>query len=167
MRLIDPILMEFDREASATRKVLERVPDAKLGWAPHPRSMTAGKLAWHLATIPGWIGTAVLLDGEDMATRPKAPPAPATAREIAEAFTANVEVAKRAMVQLDDEAAAATWTLSMAGKVILSMPRLAFLRTILLSHSIHHRGQLTVYLRFLEVPVPAIYGPSADENPLG
>lgn len=165
MRLIDPILMELDREASTTRKCIERVPDDKLGWAPHARSMTAGKLAWHLATLPGWVGAVVLEPGMDFATAPKQPPVPATSKEIAEALSANVASAKKAMASIDDSMAMAEWTLSMAGKVIVAMPRVAFVRNILLNHSYHHRGQLSVYLRLLDVPVPSIYGPSADDNP--
>jgi uncharacterized damage-inducible protein DinB len=165
MRLIDPLLMELDREASTTRKVLERVPDDRLGWAPHPKSFTAGKLAWHLATLPGWVAESVGAEGLDVAAAPKRPPVPATTKEIVETFGANVDAAKKALARLDDAAAAGEWTLSMAGRVLMAMPRAAFVRNILLNHSYHHRGQLTVYLRLLDVPVPPVYGPTADENP--
>jgi uncharacterized damage-inducible protein DinB len=163
--MIDPILMEFDREAGTTRKCLERVPDDKFGWAPHARSMTAGKLAWHLATIPAQIGGAVLAPGLDFAAAPKQPPVPATTKEIVETFNSGVDSVKKALASVDDAMAMAEWTLSMAGRVIVVMPRIAFVRNILLNHSYHHRGQLTVYLRLLDVPVPSIYGPSADDNP--
>ncbi|HQR46778.1 MAG TPA: DinB family protein [Thermoanaerobaculia bacterium] len=166
MRLIDPLLMEFDREASTTRKLLERCPDSKLGWQPHPKSMTLGKLATHLATIPSMVASSVLKDGLDLATVAPTPPLGTTA-EILGAFDAACGGAKAAMAQLDDARALASWTLSRDGVTLLSMPRIAFLRTILLNHSIHHRGQLSVYLRLLDVPVPAIYGRSADENPFG
>ncbi len=164
MRLIDPMLMEFDREASTTRKLLERMPDTKLGWKPHPKSMTLQELSWHLATIPAWVAAGVLLDGADLATRPKVP-APGTAAAIMEGFASNCAAAKSAMNQLDDVKLLESWKLSANGFPILEMPRAAFLRSVLLNHSVHHRGQLSVYLRLLDVPVPSIYGPTADENP--
>jgi uncharacterized damage-inducible protein DinB len=167
MRMIDGLLMEFDREASTTRKVIERCPDAKLGWQPHAKSMTLGKLAHHLATIPAFVGMSVLKDGLDFAAAPPVPPVPATTAEIVKTFETACAAAKGAMAQLDDARAMGTWTLSQGPVTLMAMPRIAFLRTILLNHSYHHRGQLSVYLRLLDVPVPSIYGPSADENPFG
>ncbi|HEX7580695.1 MAG TPA: DinB family protein [Thermoanaerobaculia bacterium] len=166
MRLIDPMLMEFDREASTTRKLLERMPDVRLAWKPHPKSMTLQGLSWHLATIPAWVAAGVLLDGADLATRAKVP-APDTTAAIVEGFAANCAAAKGAMNQLDDTKLLASWKLSAGGIPILEMPRAAFLRSLLLNHSVHHRGQLSVYLRLIDVPVPSIYGPTADENPFG
>ena len=167
MRLIDPLLMEFDREASTTRKLIERCPDAKLGWQPHRKSMTLGKLAHHLASIPVFVGTSVLKDGLDFATAPPAPPVPATTAGIVKAFDTACAGAKEAMARLDDATALGTWTLSQGPVTLMAMPRIAFLRTILLYHSVHHRGQLSVYLRLLDVPVPSVYGPTADESPFG
>ncbi len=167
MRMIDPLLMEFDREASTTKKLLERCPDAKLGWQPHAKSMTLGKLAQHLANIPAIAGMAVLKDGLDFATAPPVPPVPATTAEIVRSFETACAAAKTAMAQLDDAKSMGTWTLSNGPVTLAAMPRIAFLRTILLNHSIHHRGQLSVYLRLLDVPVPSVYGPSADESPFG
>ena len=164
MRLIDPLLMEFDREASTTRKLIERCPDTKLGWQPHARSMTLGKLAHHLATIPALVGMSLLTEGLDFATAPPAPPVPATAAEILKSFEAACVSAKGAMAQVDDAKAMGIWTLSQGPVTITAMPRIAILRTLLLNHSVHHRGQLSVYLRLLDVPVPPIYGSSADEN---
>jgi uncharacterized damage-inducible protein DinB len=164
MRLIDPILMEFDREASTTKKLLERLPEASFGWAPHPKSMTLQGLGWHLATIPEWIAAGLLLEGADLSTRAKTP-APGSTAAIVEAFGANCSAVKGAMSQLDDAKALGAWSLSSGGVKVLEMPRIAFLRNVLLNHSIHHRGQLSVYLRLLDVPIPMIYGPSADENP--
>lgn len=164
MRMIDPLLMELDRECATTRKLLARVPDDKLSWAPHAKSMTLGKLAWHLAVLPGWIGASALTDGWDFASGSQ-PPAPATSAEILAAFDANVASAKVNLAGLDDDKAFGLWTLSANGKEIFSMPRIALVRSILLNHSIHHRGQLSVYLRLLDIPVPAVYGPSADDNP--
>jgi uncharacterized damage-inducible protein DinB len=165
MRMIDPLIMEFDRECSTTRKLLERLPDGKLDWAPHAKSMTLGKLAHHLATIPHLVGMSLLLDGFDAGAGGERPAVPSRAPGFVELFNKSVASAKAAMVQLDDARATQSWTLSDKGKTLLSMPRIAFVRMILLSHSIHHRGQLSVYLRLLDVPVPSIYGPSADENP--
>ena len=165
MGLIDPLLMEFDREASTTRKLIERCPDAKLGWQPHAKSMTLGKLAHHLATIPAFVGMSVLTDGLDFATAPPAPPVPATSAEIVKSFEAACAAAKGAMAQVDDAKAMGIWTLSQGPVMLMAMPRIAILRTLLLNHSVHHRGQLSVYLRLLDVSVPPVYGPSADESP--
>ena len=164
MRLIDPLLLEFDRESAATRKCLERLPADKLTWQPHPKSMSLGDLAGHVATLPGWIGGSLLADGFDLSAGMERPPVDTPERILA-AFEASSRAAKSAMAQLDDAKAMEEWTLSNKGQAILSMPRIALVRTILLNHSYHHRGQLTVYLRLLDVPVPGIYGPSADENP--
>ncbi len=166
MRMIDPILMEFDRECSTTRKVLERVDDAHLDFRPHEKSMTMRHLAYHLATLPHWIGDALLADGFDLAAR-KPPSPPATAAEIVQTFGAAVTRAKEAMAQLDDAKAMGDWSLRKGATSLLTLPRIALVRTILLNHSIHHRGQLTVYLRIAGIPVPPIYGPTADENPFG
>ena len=166
MRMIDPILMEFDRECSTTRKVLERVDDAHLDFRPHEKSMTMRQLAYHLATLPHWIGDSLLSDGFDIAaSRPPSPPA--TAAEIVQKFGAAVALAKEAMAQLDDAKAMGDCSLRKGGTSLLTLPRIALVRTILLNHSIHHRGQLTVYLRISGIPVPPVYGPTADENPFG
>jgi uncharacterized damage-inducible protein DinB len=166
MRLIDPLLLEFDRESSGTRKCLARVPAEKLDWKPHEKSMTLRQLAGHVATIPAWIGGALLADGYDLATGMARPPMDAP-EQILAAFDAASKQATTAMAQLDDAKAMGDWTLSKGGQTLFSMPRLALVRTILLNHSYHHRGQLTVYLRLLDVQVPSIYGPTADENPFG
>jgi len=166
MRMIDPMLMEFDREASMTKKVIERVPQEKIAWRPHAKSMSIGGLAQHLATLPGWMGDTLLLDGYDVASAPKNPE-PESVSQIVAKLDENVKKAKSAMAQLDDAKAMGEWKLSMAGKTLIALPRIGLLRSILLNHSCHHRGQLTVYLRLLDVPVPSLYGPSADENPFG
>lgn len=166
MRMIDPLLMEFDREASTTRKILERVPEARLDWAPHPKSMTLGKLATHLATLPGWIASSLLADGYDVSSATSAvPTTPSTTAELVKKFADGVTGAKEAMNRLDDEKAVGDWTLSRHGKALFTVPRISFVRNMLLNHSIHHRGQMSVYLRLLDVPLPPIYGPTADENP--
>ncbi len=163
MRLIDPILAELDQEAQTTRRVLERVPEDKLAWKPHPKSMSLGQLALHLATAPGMIAA---IASQDRVEAPSFQQSEAKSRaEILDAFTQSVTTAKDLLNKIDDTRAMATWTLSRDGKVLMAVPRLAMIRAILLNHSYHHRGQLTVYLRLLNVPVPSIYGPSADENP--
>ncbi|MEO6325998.1 MAG: DinB family protein [Thermoanaerobaculia bacterium] len=166
MRMIDPMIMEFDRECATSLKLLERVPADKFDWAPHAKSMTLGKLANHVATLPGWIGSSLLGEGFDFGDgKAGTPPTPTTTAELVAAFQTSVTEAKKAMAQLDDEKAMGQWTLSGNGKAFFSMPRIALVRTILINHSIHHRGQLSVYLRLLDVPLPSIYGPTADENP--
>jgi uncharacterized damage-inducible protein DinB len=167
MLMIDPLLMEFDRECGTTRKVLARVPDDKLAWKPHVKSMSLAELAHHIATIPAWIASSLLSDGIDMAKSSGFPKPPATAAEILAEFDEGVKGAKVAMGQLDDEKAMGTWTLRKGDVVVMAIPRIAFVRMILLNHSYHHRGQLSVYLRLLDVPLPSIYGPTADENPFG
>ena len=165
MRLIDPILAELEQESQTTRRVLERVPEGKLTWRPHPKSMSLGQLALHLATAPGVVATIAFQD------RVEAPsfeqPEAKSRAEILEAFTQGLATAKDLLTTIDDARAMAIWTLARGGKVLLAVPRLAMIRAILLNHSYHHRGQLSVYLRLLNVPVPSIYGPSADENPFG
>jgi uncharacterized damage-inducible protein DinB len=167
--MIDPMLMEFDRECSTTRKVLSRVPADKLSWKPHAKSYSLGQLAQHIAGLPHWIAGSLLPGGFDMATRGAdfAVKEPASTQSMLATFEESVSAAKAAMAQLDDAKAMGPWTLRMGSKVIMEMPRIALIRTILLNHSIHHRGQLTVYLRLLDVPLPSVYGPTADENPFG
>lgn len=164
MRMIDPLLLEFDRECSGTRKCLERLPADKLAWKPHEKSMSLGQLAGHLATIPAWIGRTLLDDGFDFANGMDRPPLD-TAEGILAFFQASTKQAKATLAQLDDEKAMGEWTLARNGQAMFAMPRIALVRTILLNHSYHHRGQLTVYLRMLGVPLPGLYGPTADENP--
>lgn len=168
MRMIDPLLMEFDRENATTKKVLERVPAEKYDFSPHAKSMNLGKLATHLASLPGWIGSTLLADGYDFGDgKGGVPETPATTAGLVELFEKSAAAAKDAMAKLDDEKAMGLWSLSVGGKTLFSMPRIALVRSILLNHGYHHRGQLTVYLRMLDVPLPSVYGPTADENPFG
>ena len=165
MRLIEPYIMELDREASSTRKMLERVPEGKNEWAPHPKSMTLGKLATHVATIPSW-ASSLKEDGFDIGVNSvDVPFPPPTTVGLLALFDKTIADAKAALNAIDDARAMGLWTLSMKGKPVFSMPRLAVVRTMILNHSVHHRGQLSVYLRLLDVLVPGMYGPSADENP--
>ncbi len=165
MRLIDPSILELDREAASTRKMLERVPEGKNDWAPHPKSMTLGRLATHVATLPRWTGF-LKEDGFDVGLNTVGtPPPPPTTTGLVALFDKTIADAKDALNELDDARAMGLWTLSMKGKPVFSMPRLAVVRMMILNHGVHHRGQLSVYLRLLDVPVPGMYGPSADENP--
>ncbi|MCM3877639.1 MAG: DinB family protein [Thermoanaerobaculia bacterium] len=166
MRMIDPFIMELDRECATTRKLLERVPDGKLDWAPHPKSSTLGRLAMHVATLPEF-AKALLGDGFDAAAAPLDPArsVPERASGIVERFDKVVVEAKAALAQLDDARAMGAWRLSFGPKTLFTMPRIAVVRNFILNHVIHHRGQLSVYLRLLDVPLPPIYGPTADENP--
>jgi len=164
MKIIDGLLAELEQEAQTTRRVLERIPQAHLSWKPHPKSMSLGQLALHVATVPGNVAELAAID-----TVPE-PPAfvqseAATAAELVPSLTDSVSRAKKALGAFDDAKMGAMWRLQSGGKDILAMPRAAFVRAIMLNHWYHHRGQLLVYLRLLNLSVPSVYGPTADENP--
>jgi uncharacterized damage-inducible protein DinB len=166
----EPLLAEFDEEMAHTRKSLERVPEDRLGWKPHPKSGTLGWLASFLAVLPSWTVTTLKQDSFDLAPPGKPPerlPTMKSRSEIVELFDRNVAEARAAIAAASDEDFHQPWTLLASGKKLMTMPRAKVLRSMMLSHMIHHRAQLGVYLRLLDVPVPAIYGPSADENPWG
>jgi uncharacterized damage-inducible protein DinB len=161
--MIDSLLQELEQEAQTTRRVLQRVPQEHLGWRPHPRSYSLGQLALHIAQVPGAVAELAM---QSVA----APPAfvqdqAATSAELVPTLEASVTRAKEVLSGLDDEAFMAPWRLVAGDAELMRMPRGALLRAIMLNHWYHHRGQLTVYLRELNVPVPSVYGPSADENP--
>lgn len=162
-RIVDPFLAELEQEAQTTRRVLERVPGDKLSWKPHPKSMSLGQLALHVATTPG--GAAQILANDTFELPNFDQPAAQSAAELIPALEESVRTAKKVLGSFDDPKAMATWRLVNDGKELMAAPRVALLRSFLLSHWYHHRGQLSVYLRLLNVPVPSIYGPSADENP--
>lgn len=159
----EPILSEFREEVPAIRRILERVPNDKLSWKPHPKSRTLGELAAHLAGI---CGMADKIINADEFSPSGAFPTPATStEEIRATFEKNVRSAEQALGQLSDERAREDWRFVFQGKELFRKPRTAALRTNMLNHLYHHRGQLSVYLRLLDVPVPVVYGPTADENP--
>ena len=167
MAFSEALLPEFDQEVVGIRKTLERVPEEKFGWKPHEKSMTMGGLATHLATLLSWAVTAVDTDSLDLAPGgvPMPGPAPAKSRqELLETFDQNVASARQAIAGAADAHLLKPWTLFYGGKQVLSMPRIAVLRSFVMNHSIHHRAQLGVYLRLNDVPVPSLYGPSADEG---
>lgn len=161
MSTIDPILAELAHEMATTRRLLEKAPDAKFGWKPHERSMTLGRLAGHIAELPGWVGSIVDKPGFDVGGD-RTPFSPAGTAETLAAFDKHVALATQALKPLTDTALMETWRLTKQGQLILEMPRVGVVRTLLLNHLIHHRGQLSVYLRLLNVPLPSIYGPTAD-----
>ena len=160
------LLSEFDREMGATRRVLVRVPDAHLCWRPHERSMTLGRLATHIASLPGWLATIVRQYTFDLIDVPVQPIADPTIAAALARFDAASADARRALVDSTDARLLEPWTLRKEGHDLVSAPRIVALRTEGLYHLTHHRGQLTVYLRLLDVPLPPIYGPTADEGRL-
>lgn len=162
---LSPMLNEFHRESATTRRVLDRVPADKLDWTPHPKSMTLGKLAGHIATVPAGISRIAQNDVHEIDPAAFAPQQPKDKKEILDSFEASVTTAQQYIESLTESTATATWRLKAKGQEILAVPRVELIRNIMLNHWYHHRGQLSVYLRLLNVPVPSIYGPSADENP--
>jgi uncharacterized damage-inducible protein DinB len=158
---------EIQQEAATTKRVLERVPGDKLAWKPHPRSMSLGQLAMHIATIPGGIAKIALVDDFEVNPANFTPPVPKDTAEILAALDAGVKAAREYLGGVSESAALGTWRATVNGKEVMALPRAAMLRALMLNHWYHHRRQLSVYLRLLEVPVPVIYGPSADENPFG
>jgi uncharacterized damage-inducible protein DinB len=156
---------ELEREAASTRRLLERIPADRLDWQPHPKSMTLGQLALHLAGIPGNISRMARLDGFDVSTANFAPATPPSAEVLLSTLESSLADAKSFLGELDEEAAVAPWRLTAGEREVFTIPRAEVVRTLMLNHWYHHRGQLAVYLRLLDVPVPAVYGRSADENP--
>ena len=167
MAMIDGLLQELEAEAETTRRVLERVPDNQLAWRPHAKARTLGELAFHVAMVPG--GVAELFGGPSPAEAPQfgADPRPKSAAELIPELDQSIEKAKTALGGMDDATLLATFRLMAGDREIFAVPRVALLRSVMLNHWYHHRGQLTTYLRQLGVPIPSIYGPSADENPFG
>ena len=163
MRLIDPLIAELEQEAETTRRVLERIPQDRLSWRPHPKSMSLGQLALHIATTPGAVAQAAAMDTMERPQfdRPEA----RSKREVLDALTESVASAIRFLQGLDDTRATQSWTMTLNGKPVFSLPRIGVVRTVMLNHWYHHRGEMQVYLRLLDVAVPSVYGPTADENP--
>jgi uncharacterized damage-inducible protein DinB len=163
MSILDALLPEFDHEMATTRRVLERVPEPRFGWKPHDKSMSLGELAGHVANIPSWCTLALKDTALDLATleRNKAPVSHA---ELLEGFDRRLSAARERLTAATDPEFLVPWTLKHGDQEFFTMPRMSVVRTFVLNHSIHHRGQLTVYLRLNDVPVPPIYGPTADEQ---
>jgi uncharacterized damage-inducible protein DinB len=164
MALIDGMLQELEQEAQTTRRVLERVPHNQLAWRPHEKARTLGELAMHVAIVPG--GVAELAASPSPAQVPNfTDPVLKNASELIPALDQSIAKARKALGGLDDAALMSTWRLMAGERELFAIPRMALLRSIMLNHWYHHRGQLSVYLRALGVSIPSIYGPSADENP--
>ena len=164
MSIAQALLAEFEVQAPITRKFLERLPEDKLTWKPHEKSMTAGQLAHHLAFVPGGVVRAVQINPA------QAPdfnfPQPASRQEILKVFDEGAAAVRSELPKFNDAAMRETWRLLAGGQEVLAQPRAEFLRDVMLSHWYQHRGQFSVYLRLLSVPVPASWGPSADEPPV-
>jgi len=163
--LVTRILEEFREEAATTKRVLERIPAEKLTWKPHAKSMSLGQLAWHVATTPGGVSRIAQQPSFDVAQGNFVPPQPSSKQEIHQAFEESCREAEAFLQVLTDRQALESWRLLNKGAEVFVKPRISVIRTIMLNHWYHHRGQLSVYLRLLDVPVPIIYGRSADESP--
>jgi uncharacterized damage-inducible protein DinB len=167
MTIIGDMLQELEQEAATTRRVLERVPDARLGWRPHPKARTLGELALHVAVVPGAVAQLAARPSPVEAPQFGADPSPAAAADLVPALDQSIADAKRTLQGMNDRTLTETWRLMQGDRELFAIPRAAFLRSVMLNHWYHHRGQLSTYLRQLDVAVPSIYGPSADENPFG
>ncbi len=163
--MLEGMLGEFREEAAITKRVLERVPGDKLTWKPHPKSMSLGQLAWHVATVPGGLAKLSQLDSFDVTQGSFEPPSPKSVDEILAAYDQSVVEAEQCLEGTTEQRAQGNWRLMKKDQELFRRPRIEIMRSIMLNHWYHHRGQLTVYLRLLDVPVPVIYGRSADENP--
>jgi uncharacterized damage-inducible protein DinB len=158
------LLAEFEVQAPITKRFLERLPDDKLTWKPHEKSMTAGQLAYHLATVPGGV-VRFVQDNPAEAPKFNLPQQPASSQEILKTFAESIAAVRELLPKFDDKAMGETWRLVAGGEEVLALPRAQFLRDVMLSHWYQHRGQFSVYLRLLNIAVPASFGPSADEAP--
>ncbi len=169
MALRDSILPEFDHEMAVTRKTLERVPEDRPDWKPHEKSMTIGRLAGHVAELPGFVSMALQQDSFNV--RPpgggssRQPLVMTSRKQVLEEFDKNVANLRTTLANASDETLMKSWSLLAGDKTIFTAPRIGVIRSFCLNHTIHHRAQLGVYLRLNNVPVPSVYGPSADENP--
>ncbi len=165
MNKLEPMLKEFNQEVATTRRVLDRIPADKLSWKPHERSMSLGQLAMHIASVPGSIAKITKPDVFDVSKSNFNPSTPKSMEEIHAALEQSIRDVEQTLNEATDEAAQAEWHLMLGGKELMSTPRASVWRSLMLNHWYHHRGELAVYLRLLNIPVPSIYGPSADENP--
>lgn len=166
MSISAALLPEFDHEMTTTRTVIERVPEDKYGWKPHEKSMTAGRLASHIAEMPAWAVMGITKDDLDLAGDYK-PFESGSKADLLALFDKNAADARAAIAGCSDETFMKNWSLKKGGATLMTMPKIAVVRSFVMNHVIHHRGQLSVYLRELNVSVPSIYGPSADEGSMG
>ena len=159
------LLAELEQEAQPTRQLLERVPADRLAWRPHPKSMTLGQLAMHVAQVPGAFADILTSDEVDFSTIEFGTPSPADATDLLVMLNVSLSRARTLLAQLSEERAAALFHARLADQQLFELPRFTLVRSLTFNHWYHHRGQLSVYLRLLDVPLPPIYGPTADENP--
>jgi len=168
MAISASLIPEFDNEMASTRKHLERVPHDKSDWKPHEKSMAMGGLATHVSNIPTWVVYTIAQDTLDLAPGGKPMPSPEMAKtqeELLATFDRNVAKARAAIAGASDEELFKPWSLQSNGTTLMTLPKVAVLRSFVMNHLIHHRAQLGVYLRLNDIPVPSVYGPSADESP--
>jgi len=163
--MLEAMLNEFRQEAATTKRVLERIPEDKLSWRPHQKSMSVGQLGFHVASIPGSLTRLAQLEQFDASEANFDPPSPNSLQEILTAFDSSIVAAEQYISDVSEHTAAGNWRLTFKGKEVFVVTRAGLLRSIMLNHWYHHRGQLSVYLRLLDVPIPVIYGRSADESP--
>jgi hypothetical protein len=165
MKAIDPMLMEFEQESATTRRLLERIPADKLSWKPHAKARTLGELANHIASVQVRIPVAIQTSTYDLAAGGGDSKILGNTADIVAAFDANVAEAKRLLAAMSDEDILSNWEGQVGGHTVFAAPKIGVVRGILLNHTYHHRGQLSTYLRQLDVALPSVYGPTADENP--
>ena len=166
MSLAQTLIMELEEQAPLTRKFLERLPEDKLAWKPHEKSMTAGQLALHIAQVPGGITRLVQQNPAQAPDFGRQRTQPATLQEVLAAHDESLATARRELAKFDDAAMQELWHLRQGDRELLALPRAKFVRDVMLSHWYQHRGQFSVYLRMLNIPVPATWGPSGDEPPV-
>ena len=166
MPIVDTLLPEYDHELATTRRLLERVPDGELGWKPHEKSMTLGQLSGHIANLPFWLSATLSAPSYDLSAGDKEArlDPPASRELLLKEFDEKVSKARASLASATDAEMLAPWALKNGGHEIFSMPRVGAVRSFVMNHLIHHRGQLSVYLRLKDVPLPSIYGPTADEQ---
>jgi len=164
MTIAELLLLEFDEEMPTTRRLLERVPESSFAWRPHEKSMTLGRLSSHVADLP--LRCSAIISSDTLVRQPgTAPFAAGSAAELLEKFDSSAKEARAALAGLREDQLDATWSFKMGDRTMASMPRALALRRVFMDHLIHHRAQLGVFLRLLDVPIPGVYGPSADDQP--
>ena len=163
MAIIDGMITEYEAESAISKKVLMRLPEGQFGFKPHEKSMSLGQLASHIAENPAWVGLTLNQDVMDLDAMDHTPFVAESLTELLEVFDKNTAEALEAMRGTTDGKLMDTWRMVKGGETVMEMPRVAVLRTFVFNHAVHHRGQLSVYLRLMDEPVPSIYGPTADE----
>jgi uncharacterized damage-inducible protein DinB len=165
VHIVDSMLKEFNAEVIVTKKILDRVPEDKLAWRPHQRSMSLGQLAIHIATVPGGVAIITRQNSFDVAQGSFTPPQPNSLQEISAALQQTIQDVRQTLEGATEQTAELPWCLKYGERELMTRPRIEVWRSVMLNHWYHHRGQLAIYLRLLDIPVPSIYGPTADESP--